>query len=114
MEGRKLKDLKRGDKLVCLRISDDNFVHFNIEVQNVDRHRFHVRSENLDRYTFTRIDENNINGLRVVLDDGGDLEYYDFEEYLFESLEDCKKFAKEYCEKKINTYKNINNLIDSW
>ena len=33
---------------------------------------------------------------------------------LKDSVSDCYVQLIQYCEKKINTHKNINNLIDSW
>lgn len=49
----------------------------------------------------------------MILDNGGEI-LDNRREYLFETLEDCKKFATEYCEKKIKTYEETIQRIKTW
>lgn len=109
----KFEDLKVGDKLVCLRIQNDKIVFINLKIISRTYNSFSVRSDSLDIYTFTIPTERDINGKQVILDGNGEI-IVNRVEYLFETLEDCKKFATEYCEKKIKTYEETIQRIKTW
>lgn len=109
----KFKDLKIGDKLVCLRMMNDTLVHFNLKITAKACYSFSVISDSLDTYTFTVPEERDINRKPVILDNGSD-NYNDNREYLFETLDECKKFAIEYCQEKIKSYEKTIQSIKSW
>ncbi len=117
----KLGDLRHGDKLVCLRIVDNTqFAHFNLKVRSIDKDYGDVSviTDNLDVYRFSRLPEHDINGLRVILIGRG---FYDNDdntelpdEFIFETVEDCKEFAEKYCKDKIKNYEEAIQTIETW
>lgn len=109
----KFKDLKVGDKLVCLRIMSGILVHFNLKITSKCVYSFSVISDSLDTYTFTVPEERDVNRKLIILENGSEI-LNDNREYLFETIEECKKFAIEYCEKEIKTYEKTIQSIKSW
>jgi hypothetical protein len=110
----KFKELILEDKLICLRVKNDIAVHINLKITSIACDNFSVISDTLDTYTFDAPIDKEINGKLVFLDNGGDNYDDEIREYLFETLEDCKKFAIEYCEKKIKSYEKTIRSIKSW
>lgn len=110
----KFKELIPEDKLICLRIKNDIAVHINLKITSIACNSFSVISDTLDTYTFTVPVDKEINGKLVILDNGSDYCDEDIREYLFETLDECKKFAIEYCEKKIKSYEKTIQSIKSW
>ena len=109
----KFESLKVGDKLVCLRIQNDILVFIKLEITARAHYNFSVISDSLDTYTFTIPVEREINVKQIIVDGGGEI-LDNRKEYLFETTEDCKKFATEYCEKKIKTYEETIQRIKTW
>lgn len=110
----KFKDLKLGDKLICLRIKNDIAICINLKITAVACYSFSVISDTLDTYTFTVPIEKEINGKLVLLDNGSDNYDNEIREYLFETLEDCKKFAINYYQIKIKDYEQTIQRIKTW
>lgn len=110
----KFNDLKIGDNLVCLRIKDDIAIHFNLKITAKALYSFSVISDTLDTYTFTVPTDKKVNGKIVLLDNGSDNFDESIREYLFETLEDCKKFAINYYEQKIEKYEETIQRVKTW
>lgn len=112
----KFKDLKPGDKLICLRIKNDIAIHINLKITTVSCYGrlFSVISDTLDTYTFTSPADKEINEKLVSLDNGSDNCDDEIREYLFETLEDCKKFAINYYQIKIKDYEQTIQRIKTW
>ena len=110
----KFKDLKPGDKLICLRIKNDIAVHINLKITAVACYSFSVISDTLDTYTFTTPIEKEINGKIVLLNNGSEDYDNEIREYLFETIEECKKFAIEYYQNKIKNYEETIQRVKTW
>lgn len=110
----KFKDLKIGDKLVCLRIRDNILIYITLKITAISCYNFSVISNTLDTYTFTVPVDKEINGKLVILDNGSDYCDEDIREYLFETLDECKKFATEHCQNEIKLYEKTIQSIKSW
>lgn len=68
----KFKDLKLGDKLICLRVRDDILIYINLKITSISCYSFSVISNTLDTYTFTVPIDKEINGKLVLLDNGSE------------------------------------------
>lgn len=110
----KFKELIPEDRLICLRIKNDIAVHINLKITSIARNNFSVISDTLDTYTFDVPIDKEINGKLVLLDNGGDNYDDEIREYLFETLDECKKFAIEHCQEKIKSYEKTIQSIKSW
>lgn len=112
----KFDDLKIGDELICLRIKDNIAIHINLKITARSHYKFNVISDTLtlDTYTFTVPSNKEINEKLIILDNGSEICDENIQEYLFESLEDCKKFASDYYKQKINKYEETIQRIEAW
>ena len=112
---KKFKDLRLGDGFLCLRVYGTKFVCFWLTIQATDyESTYHVISDNFDKYTIMISGDSDINGSTIILFSGGEYIDEELKEYAFETLEDCKKFAIDYCQKKVKEYEQAIQSIESW
>lgn len=113
----KIGDLKCGDRLICLRILHQlhpQVSYFYLTVTKVGSGCYiSVISDNFERYVFSRLAIHEINGLSVILDNGGEIDER-IDSFIFETLEDCKEFVEKYCKEKIKDYEQIIQTSKSW
>ena len=110
----KFDDLKIGDNLVCLRIKDNIAIHINLKITARGHYKFSFISDTLDAYTLTVPTNKEINGKLVMLDNGSNNYDDSIREYLFETLEDCRKFAINHYEQKIKKYEETIQRVKTW
>lgn len=114
---RTLGELHLGDRLICLRIRDNIAVYKILTVTAIqaESNTVLVESDDLDRYSFSfsRYFNNKIDGLKIILDSGRDIDDL-LEEYLFEDILSCKNFTKQYFQNKIHSYEKTIQRIEAW